>query len=139
MLRRIGMSVAGAAILCATSAQAMDKCKVKVDKKTGVLLVSATGVSGTLLWGSTDGEAKSLSSTRGNAWSPTRQTIVRSPIRSLWRRRRRRQDAHSTWTTTLRPVRRGSPDVLRALALRRVSLCAEMGKPGLGRTATVWI
>jgi hypothetical protein len=44
-------------MLCATSALAVDNCKVKVDKKTGLLLVSASGVSGTLLWGSTDGAA----------------------------------------------------------------------------------
>ncbi len=44
-----------ATLLLAAPAHAIDKCKVKIDNKTGVLLVSASGVTGTLLWGNTDG------------------------------------------------------------------------------------
>jgi hypothetical protein len=43
------------AIAVAPTAHAIDKCKVKIDSKTGVISVSATGVSGTLLWGSAAG------------------------------------------------------------------------------------
>ncbi len=38
-------------LVLSVPAHAIDKCKVQVSKKTGVLLVFATGVSGTLLWG----------------------------------------------------------------------------------------
>lgn len=44
-------------MLYATSASAVDKCGVKIDKKTGVLAVSASAVSGTLLWGTSAGTA----------------------------------------------------------------------------------
>lgn len=50
----ISKSVAGAALVCALiaagPADAIDKCKVKVGK-TGVIAVTAVGVSGTLRWG----------------------------------------------------------------------------------------
>jgi hypothetical protein len=36
-------------------AHAIDRCKVKVDKRTGVILVDATGVGGPLLWGDASG------------------------------------------------------------------------------------
>jgi len=57
MIGKMTSAAMAAMLFCATSAHAIDKCKVKVDKKSGVLLVSAGGVSGTLLWGSTDGAA----------------------------------------------------------------------------------
>ncbi len=38
-------------LVVAVPAHAIDKCKVKTDRKTGVLLVKATEVTGTLLWG----------------------------------------------------------------------------------------
>ncbi len=38
-------------LVLAVPAHAIDKCKVKIDKKTGVLLVKAKEVTGTLLWG----------------------------------------------------------------------------------------
>ncbi len=44
-----------ALLAASTPARAIDKCKVKVDSKTGVLTVSATGVVGTLQWGSAAG------------------------------------------------------------------------------------
>ncbi len=43
-------------LVLAASAHAIDKCKVKIDKKTGVLLVKAKEVTGTLLWGEAEGE-----------------------------------------------------------------------------------
>ncbi len=54
-IRRIGCAAVVAVLLCAANAHAIDKCKVKVDKRTGVLVVSATGVSGTPLWGDAEG------------------------------------------------------------------------------------
>jgi len=48
------LALLGMAVL-SPSAHAIDKCKVKVDAKTGVISVSATGVSGTLQWGSEAG------------------------------------------------------------------------------------
>jgi hypothetical protein len=57
MIGKITGTAMAAMLLYTTSAHAIDKCKVKVDKKSGVLLVSASGVSGTLLWGSTEGAA----------------------------------------------------------------------------------
>lgn len=38
-------------IVFAVPAEAIDKCKVKIDNKSGVVLVSATGVQGPLKWG----------------------------------------------------------------------------------------
>lgn len=55
MIGKMTSAAMATILLCVSSAHAIDKCKVKVDKKSGVLLVSASGVSGTLLWGSTDG------------------------------------------------------------------------------------
>ena len=50
------VSAAVMAVLCLTvPAHAIDKCKVKTDKKTGVLRVDASGVTGTLVWGETEG------------------------------------------------------------------------------------
>lgn len=43
------------ALFSASSAHAIDKCKVKVDAKSGVISVSASGVAGTLQWGSSAG------------------------------------------------------------------------------------
>ena len=42
-------------LLGVSSASAIDKCKVKVDKKTGVINVDASGIGGPLTWGSTSG------------------------------------------------------------------------------------
>ncbi len=42
-------------VFSGTGGEAAEKCNVKVDKRTGVLLVSASGVSGTLLWGTSEG------------------------------------------------------------------------------------
>jgi len=42
-----------------SSAHAIDTCKVKVDKKTGVLNVDAKGVAGPLLWGTKPGSETS--------------------------------------------------------------------------------
>ncbi|HXC51502.1 MAG TPA: hypothetical protein VN634_11495 [Candidatus Limnocylindrales bacterium] len=52
------IAFAALTILCATAttAQAIDHCKVKVDKKTGVILVDASGVTPPLLWGSAAGQ-----------------------------------------------------------------------------------
>ncbi len=57
MSRNIRVAAATLAIIlvASTSAQAIDKCKVKVNKKTGVLVVSAIGVSGPLQWGAGEG------------------------------------------------------------------------------------
>ena len=43
-------------LVSASSAHAIDRCKVKVDKRTGVILVAATGVSGPLAWGEASGQ-----------------------------------------------------------------------------------
>lgn len=43
-------------LLTVSTASAIDKCKVKVDKKTGVIMVDAAGVGGPLLWGSASGQ-----------------------------------------------------------------------------------
>jgi hypothetical protein len=45
-----------AVLVTASSAHAIDKCKVKVDKRTGVILASATGVGGPLTWGEASGQ-----------------------------------------------------------------------------------
>jgi hypothetical protein len=42
-------------LLTISSASAIDKCKVKVDKKTGVINVDASGLGGPLLWGPASG------------------------------------------------------------------------------------
>ncbi len=42
-------------LVLAVPAHAIDKCKVQVSRKTGVLVVTATGVSGTPLWGDAAG------------------------------------------------------------------------------------
>lgn len=52
---RVAAATLAIILIASTSAQAIDKCKVKVDKKTGVLVVSAKGVSGTLQWGAAEG------------------------------------------------------------------------------------
>lgn len=39
-----------------TTAHAIDSCKIRVDKRTGVILVDATNVVGTLQWGSSAGQ-----------------------------------------------------------------------------------
>lgn len=54
----MGQRITAAAVMLvlgATSAHAVTTCSVKNDKKTGVFTVSASGVSGTLLWGSSQG------------------------------------------------------------------------------------
>jgi len=43
----------------ATAAHAIDSCKAKIDKRTGVILVDATNVQGTLLWGDQAGQENS--------------------------------------------------------------------------------
>jgi hypothetical protein len=55
MTKRLGRLAAAAMLLVATSAHAIDSCKVRVDRKTGVITVSASGVSGSLAWGNTAG------------------------------------------------------------------------------------
>jgi len=47
---------AGVLLLSASHASAIDKCKVKVDKKTGVINVDATEVGGPLTWGPASGQ-----------------------------------------------------------------------------------
>lgn len=57
-LSRSQASVALAALVVlfgVSSASAIDKCKVKVDKKTGVINVDASGIGGPLTWGPTSG------------------------------------------------------------------------------------
>ena len=51
--RSVLVSLCAATLLVAAAspAFAIDKCKVKVDKKTGVVLVDAAGVGGPLTWG----------------------------------------------------------------------------------------
>ena len=59
---RFFRAAALAALVIATApppANAVDKCKVRVDGKTGVLRVDATGVSGPLTWGGESGQATS--------------------------------------------------------------------------------
>lgn len=57
MIGRMSSAVMAGMMLYATSASAVEKCRVKVDKKTGVLAVSASGVAGTIHWGETAGTA----------------------------------------------------------------------------------
>jgi hypothetical protein len=52
--RGLMFGMAAATLTVALPAHAINKCKVKVDK-TGVITVDASGVSGTLLWGSEAG------------------------------------------------------------------------------------
>jgi hypothetical protein len=54
-----------ATVLAAPPAQALDKCKVKIDKKTGTLLVSARNVTGTVLWGAESGSETNAFSNAG--------------------------------------------------------------------------
>jgi len=56
-VRRLVGTAACAAVLLVTvsSSYAIDRCKVKVDKRTGVILVDATNVGGPLLWGESSG------------------------------------------------------------------------------------
>jgi hypothetical protein len=46
---------AALALLTTSTAFAIEKCKVKVDKKTGVINVDASGLGGPLTWGATSG------------------------------------------------------------------------------------
>jgi len=50
-IQRTVFAAAMTALLLAAPAYAIDKCKVKVSKKTGVIEVTAVGVGGALLWG----------------------------------------------------------------------------------------
>jgi len=50
---QVAVTAAMAVLLCSSTAQAITKCSVKVDKKTGVIGVKAAGVGGPLLWGNT--------------------------------------------------------------------------------------
>ncbi len=57
--RKIFIMIVAAAVACmlgADTVHAINKCKVKVDNKTGVLLVSASGVGGVLKWGGALGQ-----------------------------------------------------------------------------------
>ena len=57
MRTMIGALVAVAAMAVVPSpGRAIGKCKVKVDRRDGAILVSAGGVSGALLWGSSAGQ-----------------------------------------------------------------------------------
>lgn len=53
--RITSLVLAFALLFTASSASAIDKCKVKVDKKTGVILVDAGDVGGPLTWGPASG------------------------------------------------------------------------------------
>lgn len=57
-LPRAAAVAAALAISCATAttALAIDSCKVKVDKKNGVILVDASNVVGTMQWGNEAGQ-----------------------------------------------------------------------------------
>ena len=57
-MRTILGVLAVAAMVGATPSpgHAVSKCKVKVDRRDGTILVSAGGVSGTLLWGASAGQ-----------------------------------------------------------------------------------
>jgi len=50
-----GAALIGAALLIAAPGLAATNCKVKVDKKTGTIQVSANTVTGSLTWGGTSG------------------------------------------------------------------------------------
>jgi hypothetical protein len=50
-------AAAALVLVTADSSHAITKCKVKVDKKTGLIRVDATGVSGPLQWGGKSGGA----------------------------------------------------------------------------------
>lgn len=52
---RAAAALAAVSIAFASPSLAVEKCKVKVDSHTGVISLSASGVSGTLLWGSESG------------------------------------------------------------------------------------
>ena len=51
-------AVAAALVIVAVSvpAHALNSCKAKLDKKTGTVLIDASGITGTLLWGAADGD-----------------------------------------------------------------------------------
>lgn len=83
-------------LLMGSSATALDKCKVKVDKKDGTLLVKANDVNGQLLWG-TDSQnvvaafsneatclsgGKAKNCTLGDAATPER--VVPPPLCTLY-------------------------------------------------------
>jgi len=54
-LRPTALLIVMALFAAATPARAIDHCKVKVDKHTGLILVDASPVGGPLLWGPTSG------------------------------------------------------------------------------------
>ncbi len=51
----LGLFACVALLVAASNASAIDKCKVKVDKHTGVINVDAAGVGGPLTWGPASG------------------------------------------------------------------------------------
>jgi len=53
----VGALTVTSLLLSASSALAIDKCKAKVNKKTGVITVDVSGVGGQVLWGATAGAA----------------------------------------------------------------------------------
>lgn len=55
VMQHVLVAAALAAVGMPGAGQAVTKCKVKVDKRDGTILVSASGVSGTLLWGDSAG------------------------------------------------------------------------------------
>ncbi len=57
MLRYVwtALSVSGFLLAATVPAGAIDKCKAKVDKKTGVISVDIAGAAGQVLWGATQG------------------------------------------------------------------------------------
>ena len=68
-MRAILQSLTTAMILTALTTQpasAIDKCRVKVDGKTGVINVSAVGASGPILWGETADAADNSFFNAGN-------------------------------------------------------------------------
>ncbi|HEY2775898.1 MAG TPA: hypothetical protein VGK20_17785 [Candidatus Binatia bacterium] len=54
VLLRAGISAA-VVIAASPSAHALEKCKAKIDKKTGIIYVDAGGIAGPLLWGAYSG------------------------------------------------------------------------------------
>ncbi len=55
MIGKMTSAAVAAMMLCATSAHALGNCSVQIDQKTGVLVVSARAVTGTLHWGNSEG------------------------------------------------------------------------------------
>jgi hypothetical protein len=57
MLRPTLIAAAMFTVLVVEPSHAIEKCRIKVDKKTGVIRVDASGVGGPVAWGSATGQA----------------------------------------------------------------------------------